>query len=200
MTQYKSVDVNLTENQVKKLQQAINANCSATSIKLRRDDLDGDHTLFLTKTQYNKLQNAKDQGKGITIRMSSKQLKHNVKTEGGFLGALLPALAGIGRAVAPALLGVAKKAVPALATGALSGLASTGVSKLFGNGLYLKRGGMIAQVETDGQGVYLRPYKGKGLGSRGNGLYLKQGKNIYDGRGFLTGIPILGDILKAIFN
>ena len=108
-------------------------------------------------------------------------------------------LAGVGRAVVPALIGVAKKAVPALATGALSGLASTGVSKLFGNGLYLKKGGMIAQVETDGQGLYLRPYKGKGLSSHGNGLFLKQGKNIYDGSGFLTGIPILGDILKAIF-
>ena len=131
--------------------------------------------------------------------MSSRQLKHNVKTEGGFLGALLPVLAGVGRAVAPALLGVAKKAVPALATGALSGLASTGVSKLFGNGLYLKKGGMIAQVETDGQGVYLRPYRGKGLGSCGNGLYLKQGRNIYDGSGILTSIPIIGDILKTIF-
>ena len=131
--------------------------------------------------------------------MSSKQLKHNVKTEGGFLGALLPMLAGVGRAVAPAVIGLAKKAVPALATGALSGLASTGVGKLFGNGLYLKKGGMITQVETDGQGLYLRPYKGKGLGSYGNGLYLKQGKNIYDGSGFLTKVPILGDILKAIF-
>ena len=199
MTQYKSVNVNLTDNRIQKLRQSINANCSATAIKLGNDDLDGDHTLFLTKTQYNKLQNAKDQGKGLTIRMSSRQLKYNVKTEGGFLGALLPMLAGVGRAVAPALMGVAKKAVPALATGALSGLASTGVSKLFGNGLYLKKGGMIAQVKTDGQGLYLRPYKGKGLSSHGNGLYLKQGKNIYDGSGFLTGIPILGDILKAIF-
>ena len=194
MTQYKSVNVNLTENQVQKLRQSINANCSATSIKLSNDDLDGDNTLFLTNAQYNKLQNAKNRGKGITIRMSSRQLKHNVKTEGGFLGALLPMLAG-----APALIGVAKKAVPALATGALSGLASTGVSKLFGNGLYLKKGGMIAQVETDGQGVYLRPYKGKGLASRGNGLYLKRGNNIYDGSGILTSIPIIGDILKTIF-
>ena len=199
MTQYKSVNVNLTENQIQKLQQAINANCSATSIKLGRDDLDGDHTLFLTKAQYNKLQNAKNQGKGITIRMSSRKLKHNVKTEGGFLGALLPVLAGVGRAVAPALMGVAKKALPALATGALSGLASTGVSKIFGNGLYLKKGGMIAQVETDGQGVYLRPYRGKGLSSHGNGLYLKRGNNIYDGNGILTSIPIIGDILKTIF-
>ena len=199
MTQYKSVNVNLSENQIQKLQQAVNANCAATSIKLGYDDLDGEHTIFLTNGQYNKLQNAKNRGKGLTVRMSSKQLKHNVKTEGGFLGALLPAIGAVGRMVAPALLGVAKKTLPHLATGALSGLASTGVSKLFGNGLYLKKGGTIAQVETDGQGVYLKPYKGKGLGSRGNGLYLKRGKNIYDGSGILTSIPIIGDILKTIF-
>ena len=196
MTQYKSVNVNLSENQINKLQQAVNANCAATSIKLGYDDLDGEHTIFLTNGQYNKLQNARNRGKGLTVRMSSRQLKHNVKTDGGFLGALLGTAA---RVVGPALMGVAKKVLPHLATGALSGLASTGVSKLFGNGLYLKKGGTIAQVETDGQGVYLRPYKGKGLGSRGNGLYLKQGKNIYDGSGILTSIPIIGDILKTIF-
>ena len=198
MSQYINTNVNLTENQIQKLQQAVNANCAATSIKIGADDLDGDHTIFITNAQHKKLQNARDRGKGITIKMSSRQLKHNVKTEGGFLGALLPMLRAVGRVAAPALLGIAKKAVPALATGALSGLASTGVSKLFGNGLYLKKGRMIAQVETDGQGLYLRPYKGKGLGSRGNGLYLKQGKRITDGRGILTSIPIIGDILKAI--
>ena len=197
MTQYKSVNVNLSENQIKKIQQAVNANCTATSIKLGADDLDGDHTIFLTNGQYKKLENARDQGKGFTVRMSSRQLKYNTKA-GGFIGALLPMLGTVARAAAPALMGLAKKAIPHLATGALSGLASTGVSKLFGNGLYLKKGGTIAQIETDGQGVYLRPYKGKGLGSRGNGLYLKQGKRITDGRGILTSIPIIGDILKAI--
>ena len=130
--------------------------------------------------------------------MSGRQLKHNTQ-EGGFIGALLPMLGTAARVVGPALMGVAKKVLPHLATGALSGLASTGVSKLFGNGLYLKKGGTVAQIETDGKGVYLRPYKGKGLGSRGNGLYLKQGKNIYDGSGILTSIPIIGDILKTIF-
>ena len=195
MTQYKSVNVNLSENQINKLRQAVNANCTATSIKLGYDDLDGDHTIFITNGQYNKLQNARDRGKGLTIRMSSKQLKRNTQ-EGGFLGALLGTAA---RVVGPALMGLAKKALPHLTTGALSGLASTGVSKLFGDGLYLKKGGMVAQVETDGQGLYLKPYKGKGLSSRGNGLYLKRGKQITDGRGLLTGIPIIGDILKAIF-
>ena len=198
MTQYKSVNVNLSENQINKIRQAINAGCTATSIKLGYNDLNGDHTIFITNGQFNKLQNAKDRGKGLTIRMSGRQLKHNTQ-EGGFLGALLPLLGTAARVVGPALMGVAKKALPHLATGALSGLASSGVSKLFGDGLYLKKGGTIAQVETDGQGVYLKPYKGKGLGSRGNGLYLKRGKNIYDGSGFLTSIPIIGDILKTIF-
>ena len=196
MTQYISANVNLTDNQIQKLRQSINANCAATSIKIGADDLDGDHTIFLTKAQINKLENARGRGKGLTIRMSSKQSKHNIKMQGGFLGALLGTAA---RVVGPALLGLAKKAIPSLASGALSGLASTGISKLFGDGLYLKKGGMISQVETDGKGVYLRPYKGKGLGFRGNGLYLKRGKNIYDGSGFLTSIPVVGDILKAIF-
>ena len=198
MTQYKSVNVNLSENQINKLKQAINAGCAATSLKLGYDDLDGDHTIFITNGQFNKLQNARDRGKGLTIRMSGRQLKHNTQ-EGGFLGALLPLLGTAARVAGPALMGVAKKALPHLATGALSGLASSGVSKLFGDGLYLKKGGTIAQVETDGQGVYLKPYKGKGLSFRGNGLYLKRGKNIYDGSGFLTSIPIIGDILKKIF-
>ena len=103
MTQYKRVNVNLSENQIQKLNHSINANCAATSIKLGKDDLEGEHPIFLTKAQYNKLQNAKDQGKGITVRMSTRQLKHNIKAEGGFLGALIPAIGAIGRVVAPAL-------------------------------------------------------------------------------------------------
>ena len=206
MTQYKNANVNLTENQIIKLKNSINANCAATSIKLGKNDLEGEHTLKLTNSQFNKLQIAKEQGKGITIRMSSKQLKHNLKTEGGFLGLLgglaaraLPALGGLASRALPALGGLAKNVIPTIATGALSGLASSGESKLLGNGLYLKKGGMIAKVEPEGNGLYLRPYKGRGLSSFGNGLYLKKGGKIYDGSGFLTDIPIVGDILKAIF-
>ena len=43
----------------------------------------------------------------------------------------------------------------AFGVGALSGLASPGVQKLIGNGLYLKKGGRVCQIETDGRGVYL---------------------------------------------
>ena len=48
----------------------------------------------------------------------------------------------------------------------------------------------------------LKAYKGKGLKSYGDGLYLKQGGKLYDGKGLLLGpnspfanIPILGAIL-----
>ena len=54
MTQYISANVNLTDNQIQKLRQSINANCAATSIKIGANDLDGDHTIFLTKAQINK--------------------------------------------------------------------------------------------------------------------------------------------------
>ena len=108
--------------------------------------------------------------------MSSKQLEHNWKIEGGFLG-LLAGLA------ARALPMIAKTVLPSLGVGALSGLASSGIQKAMGSGLYLKKGGVVSQVETDGQGLYLKPYKGKGLQSYGDGLYLKQGGKLYDGKG-----------------
>ena len=95
-----------------------------------------------------------------------------------------------------------KTVIPELGVGALSGLASSGVRKAMGSGLYLKKGGCICQVETDGHGLYSKPYKGKGLQSHGDGLYLKQEGKLYDGKGLLLGpnspfaiIPILGAIL-----
>ena len=127
--------------------------------------------------------------------MSSKQLKHNMKVEGGFLGLL----AGLAARAIPML---AKTVLPALGVGALSGLASSGVQKAMGSGLYLKKGGLVSEVEKDGQGLYLKPYEGKGLESYGDGLYSKQGRKLYDGKGLLLGpncpfanIPILGAIL-----
>ena len=62
--------------------------------------------------------------------------------------------------------------LPALGVGVLSGLASTGVQKLIGNDLFLKKGGRVCHIETDGDGLYLGPTSGKGFETVGNGLYL----------------------------
>ena len=83
--------------------------------------------------------------------MSKTQLAHNMKIEG-----FLPALAGL----SPFLTGIV---LPALGVGALSGLASSGVQKLIGNGLYLKKGSGVCQIETDGIGLHLGPTSGKGF-------------------------------------
>ena len=195
MSRYVNVKVKISEGQKEKLQHALKANCPTISIRLNHEDLNGNDILAITKSQAKKLAKAHEDGKGITIRMTSKQLKHNMKTEGGFLG-LLAGLA------ARALPMIAKTVLPALGVGALSGLASTGVQKAMGNGLYLKKGDLISQVETDGEGLYLKPYLGKALKGYGEGLYLKQGGKLYDGKGLLLGpnspfanIPILGAIL-----
>ena len=145
MTNYVNVKVNISEGQKEKLQHATKASCSATSIRLGHKDLQGNDIIAVTNSQAKKLAKAHENGKGITIRMTSKQLKHNTKIEGGFLS-LLAGLA------ARALPMIAKTVLPALGVGALSGLASSGVQKAMGSGFYLKKGGLVSQVETDGHG------------------------------------------------
>ena len=127
----------------------------------------------------------------MTIRMSKTQLAHNAKIEGG----ILPALAGL----IPFLTGTV---LPSFGVGALSGLASTGVQKLIGNGLYRNKGSGVCRIESDGEGQYLGPASGKGFETVGNGLYLMKQGGLYDGRGLIVGpnspfknIPILRMIL-----
>ena len=134
---------------------------------------------------------AYEEKKGMTIRMSKTQLAYNMKIKGGFLLALAGLISFLTGTV-----------LPALGVGALSGLASTGVQKLIGNGLYLKKGGSVYQIENDGEGLYLGPTSGKGFETVWNGFYLMKRSGLYDGRELILGpnspfknIPILGMIL-----
>ena len=85
------------------------------SIRLSYEDLSGEHVLALTQAQINKIEKAYRSGKGVTIKMSKAQIKHNAKVEGGFIGAILPFLA-------TAVKFLASSVLPALATGALTGV------------------------------------------------------------------------------
>ena len=67
-------------------------------------------------------------------------MAYNMEIERRFL----PMLA----ALIPFLTGTV---LPAYGVEELLGLASTGVQKLIGNGLYLKKGGRVCQIETDGK-------------------------------------------------
>ena len=199
MSNYKQVNVNITENQQEKIKESVRAKCAITSIKLRKNDLDGDHVLFLTDAQYRKFEKAKSQNRGITINMGLKQLRHNRK-EGGFLGAILPAIAGAARVALPAI-------GKALGVGALSGLASSGVSKILGNGIYLKKPNSLCKIETDGKGLYLTPQPTNGFfDQHGYGLYAVDDSGVSQvGSGILFGknspfykIPLIGNLVGAI--
>ena len=141
---YVNVKVNISEGQKQKLQTALQEG-GPVSIPL---GYDGEDVLALTKSQVTKIVKAYRGGKGTTIKMSKSQLAHHMKVDGGFLG-ILASLA------ATLLTTLAKSVLPALGMGALTGLASSGVQKLMGQGLYLKKGGCVCQVETDGEGLYL---------------------------------------------
>ena len=78
----------------------------------------------------------------------------------------------------------------------------------------MKKGGSVYTMLPQGEGLYLKPYRGKGLttlrkSSIGDGLYIKSGTGFVDGRGLLFGqnnpisnmlsnIPILGPILRTV--
>ena len=77
--------------------------------------------------------------------------------------------------------------LPALRVGALSELASTGVQKLIGNGVYLKKRSRVCQIENDGRPLYLEQTNATGFETIGNDFYsMKQG-GLYDGRRLIVG-------------
>ena len=145
MTHYTNIKMRISEGQKDKIKKAFESNSKSITIRFKFSDLHGEDFSALTKPQIDRLVEAYEEKKGMTIRMSKKQLAYNMKKiEGGFL----PGLAGL----IPFLTGTV---LPALGVGALSGLASTGVQKLIGNGLYLKKGSGVCRIETDEEGLFL---------------------------------------------
>ena len=142
-----------------KLKKAFESNCESITIRLTFTDLHGEDVIAISKSQLDRLVNAYEAKKGMTIKMSRTQLAYNMKIEGG----ILPMLAGL-------IPFLTETVLPALGVGALSGLANTGAQKLIERSLYLKKGGRVCQIETDGRGFYLGPTSSKLLETVGNGL------------------------------
>ena len=91
MTHYTNIKMQISEGQKDKIKKAIESNSKFITIRLGYTDLYGEDVIALTKSQVDRLVNAYEEKKAITIRMSKTQLAHNSKIEGGFL----PALAGL---------------------------------------------------------------------------------------------------------
>ena len=122
MTKYYPYGVSLSKGQLEKLSRAYNNN-SAITIRLARNELSGPRELMLTKSQINKLKKAMSQGTGSDIKISKTQIRKAVRQGGSLWGSLARLL--------PMAMPLAKKAIAPLATGALSGLTSLGVDKIF---------------------------------------------------------------------
>jgi len=84
---YTNVHVNISENQKRNLKQAIELT-GPLRIRLGYEDLKGNDILALTNSQVNRMTKAYENGKGITIKMSKRQVEHNKTIEGGFLSLL----------------------------------------------------------------------------------------------------------------
>ena len=129
MTKYYPYGVSLSKGRLEKLSRAYNHNLAITN-GFTRNELSGPHELMLTKTQINKLKKAMSQGTGSDIKISQRQIRKAVRQGGSLWGSLI----SLGSKLLPMAMPLAKKAIAPLATGALSGLASLGVDKIFGKG------------------------------------------------------------------
>ena len=197
MSSYNTVKLDISPDQHEKLKHAAE-NGKSVSMRVNIGKKAGRHTFLLTHSQRNRLERAKLMKKAnVIIKLSRKQIKANAEHRGGFIGTLL----GSASKVLPTLLG-------GLATGLISGgiekaVTGRGFKSSNGNGLYLYKSGRGTKITPiKGGGARLMPTRKKLKGVEGDGLFLKHGSRIHDGRGLLLGknspfnkIPLLGLLL-----
>ena len=81
---YSQYKVNVPENQVDTLKDAIRLNKGVT-LCFPKGGIRGDEVLLLTPTQTNRLDKAQVEGRRAQIRFSARQVAKNVSYTGGFL-------------------------------------------------------------------------------------------------------------------
>ena len=188
---YIQYHITVSAGQKEKLQNAVNTK-KAVSLRLSKDNLVGNDMFLLTQAQIKQIEKGKQQNKGVTLKLSGKQIQANVKAEGGFLGFL----ANLASKAVPF---IAKTVLPGVASGLISGSIERAIS---GSGV--EKDGFF--IQTDGKNCIEGVYTGNGLflnpsGYRaqyGNGLFLKSGGNVYEGGSVLRQMPILSGLINAL--
>ena len=149
-------------------------------------------TMLLTQGQIARIERGSLMGKDqVSFRLSVPQIKANTEHTGGFLW-------GLASALAPALLRGAASLGPALLRGVASAVASKGMEKMMGKGLYLQKHGHCSSVQAcRGGGLYLSPHPRI---HGGEGLFESDGNVV--GGGLLLGdnspfkhVPLLNILL-----
>ena len=188
---YIQYHMTVSAGQKEKLQNAVNTK-KAVSLRLSKDNLVGNDMFLLTQAQTKQIEKGKQQNKGVTLKLSGKQIQANVKAEGGFLGFL----ANLASKAVPF---IAKTVLPGVASGLISGSIEKAIS---GSGV--EKDGFF--IQTDGKNCIEGVYTGNGLflnpsGYRaqyGNGLFLNSGGNVYEGGSVLRQMPILSGLINAL--
>ena len=88
MTNDTNVKVRISEGKKDKLKKVFESNWKSITIRLTFSDLHGEYVIVITKSQAERVVEAYQEKKGMTIKMSKTQLAYNMKIEGGFLQAL----------------------------------------------------------------------------------------------------------------
>ena len=81
MTHYTNIKMQISEIKKDKIKKAFEPNSKYITIRLKFSDLYGEDVITLTKSQVDRLVEAYDEKKGMTIRMSKTQFAHNAKIE-----------------------------------------------------------------------------------------------------------------------
>ena len=69
----------ISDGQKDKLKKAFESNCESITIRLMFSDLHSEVVIALTKSQLDRLVEAYEEKKGMTMKMSKTQLAHNMK-------------------------------------------------------------------------------------------------------------------------
>ena len=77
----------ISEGQKDKIKKAFESNSKSITIRFQFSDLHGEDVIALTKSQVDRLVEAYEEKKGMTIGMSKTQVAYNMKIEVGFLSA-----------------------------------------------------------------------------------------------------------------
>ena len=173
---YHVVRVHVPHRSHEKLLKAVTGSFPV-SVKL---DLLGDpeHKIFVTTGQKKKIEAAIAAGRrDMTIRLSAKQAKYNMESEGGFLGAMLSA---------------ATRFLPAILAGLAAGTAEYHSN---GNGMFLGRRNHTYQIRQSGEGLMITPVEHQKM----QGFYVRHGEKIFKGKGILHALFGQLPLLNLLF-